>query len=154
MTNQAVSLAPVEVATAAHNNLRQRFFEASKNDARQLFIALQRGDAIPFIEISIPDKGTVRCDLGLDEACFRGKLNFSRFRRALDAHLRRLADVIKTGNGLNIYQSQDFTGIVYNHPGAIDVNGEVNFLVSGFRQKSPGVAHVTLFFLDPALVGL
>ena len=123
MTNESVNLAPVEVATAAHNNLRKRFFDTPKLDAKQLFIALQRGDAIPFIEISIPDKGSVRCDLTLDESQFRGKLNFSRFRRALDAHLQRLSSGIQSPDSLNIYQSEDYRGIVFNHPGAIDDGG-------------------------------
>lgn len=154
MTHQTANLAPAEIATAVHNNLRTRFFEVHKTDSKQLFIAIQRGDAIPFIEISVGDQGTVRCDLRLDDGQFKGNLNFSRFRRALDAHLKRLSDALQGDKGLNIYRSDDFKGLVYNHPGAIEDDGQVNFLVSSLHQKSPGVVHLLLFFVDPEILGL
>ena len=154
MATQQFTLMPQQIATALNNNFRQQFFNADKTSAKALFPSLQRGEVVPFMEISVGDQATVRCDLKLDHAQFDGKLNFSKFRNALDAHLLRVADRLAAGEELHIFRSENFNGLVYNHPGPVRDDEAVNFLLTGVEQKRPGVLIVHIFFVDPALLGL
>lgn len=145
-------LAQKELATALHNNLRKRFFEVSKLDSKQLFLAVQRGESIPFLEVVMPEQGQLRFDLQLDYSLFEGRLNFSRFRRALDAHLARLARAIESEQALNVYTAGKDSDFVLNHPGAIDDDGQLNFMLTRIHQLSAGRAILQLFFVDPSVI--
>ncbi len=154
MSTQQVTLMPQQIATALNNNFRHQFFDADKTSAKALYTSLHRGEVVPFMEISAGEQGKVRCDLKLDHAQFDGRLNFSKFRNALDAHLTRVADRLVAGEELQIFRSDDFNGLVYNHPGPVRDDEAVNFLLTGIEQKRPGVLIVHVFFVDPALMGL
>lgn len=154
MTTQQVTLMPQQIATALNNNFRHHFFAADKTSAKGLYTSLARGDVVPFMEISAGNDAKVLCELKLDYGQFDGRLNFSKFRTALDAHLTRVADRLAAGEELNIFRSDNFNGLVYNHPGPVKDEEAMNFLLTGIEQKRPGRLIVHVFFVDPALLGL
>jgi hypothetical protein len=153
MNRQQVTLSPRQIAMALLDQFRQRFFESGKTAAKQTFNLLHRGESVPLMQISVANGGDISCELRLEDAQYNGRLNFSRFRRALNAHLLRLEQALTSTDELNIYQSDDFNGLVYNHPGAVEDDGRVNILLSGIQQIRPGVVAVHLFFVDPAILG-
>ena len=154
MASQQVTLMPQQIATALNNNFRHHFFDAGKTSAKALFNSLTRGEVVPFMEISAGNDAKVLCELKLDYGQFDGRLNFSKFRSALDAHLTRVADRLAAGEELHVFRSDNFNGLVYNHPGPVKDEEAVNFLLTGIEQKRPGRLIVHVFFVDPALIGL
>ena len=155
MTNMKVDLEPAELLTAIHNQLNRRFFQTRKNDAKQLFLAIQSGKEIPFMEIAIADRGEVHCHIALDCSLFDGKLNFGLFRNALAVHLHRVADKLGKNKldkkeSLNTFTNEETGDRIFHIPGVIEAHGKLNILVTGISQREPGKMTICLMFLDPA----
>lgn len=99
--------------------------------------------------INTPDKGEVSCTLALDHDQFVGKLGFSVFRNALASHLTRTASKLENKEALNIFTKDDGCDMIFHIPGFVEIGGKLNILVTGVRQKKPGVITARLIFLDP-----
>ncbi len=149
MTHTQVDLQTEQLLTAIHNNMRTRFFDVQRSEAKGLFQTIKEGKAIPFMVIDIPDQGEINCNLVLDHSQCVGKLNFSLFRKALVAHLDRVAVKLKAKEHLNIYTSEASTTMIFHIPGLIEQDGNLNVLVSGLSQEKPGSMTIRLMFLDP-----
>lgn len=154
MKHREADLPARELLTAFANNLHQRFFETSRLDAKQLFIAIQGGREIPFMEIRLPAiEDSVHCLLALDDSRYVGKLNFSRFREALRAHLGRIATRLNDPKAVpNVMMSPAGDSSVFNEPGIVEHEGQINILVSGMLQSQPGQILLRLLFIDPAVL--
>ena len=135
--------------TAVYNNLNKRFFEATRNDAKQLYMAVRDGRGIPFMAIVIPDKGDINCSLALDQSQFVGKLNFTFFRRALASHLQRIAEKLGAHEDVNMYTNEANGDKIFNLPGLVETNNAVNILVTCIEQREAGSMTIRLTFLDP-----
>ncbi len=90
MNTESVELQTADLMTAISNNLNKRFFNAPKNKAKQQYQALESGEEIPFMDISVQGQDDISCRLGLDHSQFVGGLSFTRFRDALASHLERV----------------------------------------------------------------
>ena len=144
-----IDLSPVELMTAVYNNLNRRFFETTRNDAKQLFMAISGGRAIPFMVIEVPDKGNINCILALDKSLFVGTLNFSVFKKALASHLQRIAEKLGKQEDLNMYTNEANGDKLFNLPGLVEMGDTVNILVTGIEQGKAGSMTIRLMFLDP-----
>lgn len=144
-----IDLPPTELLTAVYNNLNKRFFEATRNDAKQLYMAVRDGRGIPFMAIVIPDKGDINCSLALDQSQFVGKLNFALFRKALSSHLQRIAGKLSKQEGLNMYTNEANGDKIFNLPGLVETGDAVNILVTCIEQRKAGSMTIRLMFLDP-----
>ena len=149
MNYASIDLQPAELLTAMINQINKRFFESPKDEAKQLYRELADGAELPFMEITASDQGEVLVKLALDHSKFVGKLNFSRFRDALLSHLQRIAGKINNEEGLNVFTSQETGDIIFNIPGAVEVDGTRNILVTGVEQRVAGTMILRLMFLDP-----
>ncbi len=149
MNYASIDLQPAELLTAMIDQINKRFFESPKDEAKQLYRELADGAELPFMEITASDQGEVLVKLALDHSKFVGKLNFSRFRDALLSHLQRIAGKINNEEGLNVFTSQETGDIIFNIPGAVEVDGTRNILVTGVEQRVAGTMILRLTFLDP-----
>ena len=152
--HQEVDLSARELLTALVNNLQARFFEAPRLDAKQLFIAIQGGREIPFMEIRLPEvDDSLDCLLALDETCYAGTLNFSRFRQALRALMARVAGAFQDPDAVpNTFVSADGQSSLFNMPGITEHDGQVNILLTGVHQRQPGQVVLRLVFIDPGVL--
>lgn len=152
--HQEVDLSTREMLTAMVNNLHRRFFEAPRLDAKQLFIAIQGGRDIPFMEIRLPGIGdSLHCLLALDDTQYVGSLNFSRFRQALRAHMARVASSLEDPDAIpNTFVSADGASTLFNLPGITEHDGQLNILMSGVVQRRPGQVVLRLVFIDPKVL--
>jgi hypothetical protein len=151
---QPAELPARELLTAIANNLQQRFMEAPRLDAKQLFIAIQGGREIPFMEINLPGMDTsVHCLLALDQTRYVGALNFSRFRHALHAHLARVAECLGDPEASpNTYVNAAGDSTLFNLPGVVEHEGQLNVLLTGLVQRRPGQVSLRLVFIDPGVL--
>jgi hypothetical protein len=96
---------------------------------------------------------SLHCLLALDDSCYVGALNFSRFREALRAHLGRAATRLNDPDAQpNVMVSPSGDSSIFNEPGIVEHEGQVNILVSGMSQKKPGQILLRLLFIDPAVL--
>jgi len=149
MPNKEINVSPEKVLEVAHQQLRACFFESTKVFAKQTFNDLQDGKKVPLIEIASPDMGEVTGLLALDCSDFVGKLNYSIFRDALASHLRRTAEKLQAGESLNIFTNKDSGALLFHIPGLVQVDEQVNILVTGIEQSRPGEIIIKLMFLHP-----
>ena len=149
MSHEQVTIQPKALLTAINENLNRYFYADSRDSAKQLFKVLSDGQSTPFMKIDMGDSGEVYCELKLDTSLHIGKLNFSKFRKGLAAmmlgvHTRREAD-----DSLNVMTAQN-GDTMFNIPGVYQAEDEeTNILVCGMNQTGPGLACISLMYLDP-----
>ena len=102
------------------------------------------------MDISSTTKGDVACMLALDHSEYVGKLNFSAFREILAAHLHLIGEKLKNEENLNIFTNEETGDLLFNIPGIIQRDDEINVLVTGTEQRRAGELTIKLMFLDPA----
>jgi hypothetical protein len=149
MSDDSIDLNPAEFLTVIRNNLQKKFFDSPKSDVKTDYRKLVSGIELPFMTISATDHGDVACSLALDHTLYVGKINFSRFRNALNAHLARITDALKKKEDLNILTSEETGDTLFYLPGAVEERGIVNVLVTACEQRTAGRVTVRLMFLDP-----
>ncbi len=147
MSNIEIEIQPVDLLTGIHNTLKQRFFDATRNDAKKLYRDIESGREVPLMEIGVEGKGEVACNLTLDHSQFVGKLNFSYFLKILDSHQQHIASKLSNKEDLNIFTS-DSRGMIFHIPGIVDSGDKPNILVTGTHQEKPGTMTIRLMFLD------
>lgn len=148
-SDMQIELHPAELLTAIHSHISKQFFDKTKHSAKRLFLAIQSGKEIPFMTISRQGRGEVSCTLALDHDQFVGKLGFSVFRSALASHLSRTASKLENQEELNIFTKDESCDMIFHIPGFVETGGKLNILVTGVRQKKPGIITARLIFLDP-----
>ena len=149
MPNHEVNISPKELLVSIHQNLRARFFDATKTQSKQAFNELNEHKKIPLIEISSPKLGDVVGVLSMDSSDYVGKLNYSAFRDALGSHINRCAEKLKNEEDLNIFTSEETGAMLFNIPGIVQVDDHVNILVTGIEQRKAGEIDIKLMFLHP-----
>jgi hypothetical protein len=149
MSNYEIEMQPEELLTAICGNLHRHFFKIPKNEAKNRFRELKKGDVVSFLTIGMPEQGEIDCKLALDHSRFIGRLNYSQFRNALAMHLHRVADKLTKNENLNIFTSQDTGDMIFHIPGIVESGDTVNILVTCVEQRAAGKMTVRLVFLDP-----
>lgn len=148
MSQEQVSIQPKALITAINENLNRYFYADSRDSAKQLFKVLSDGQNSPFMKIDMGESGEIYCDLCLDSSLHVGKLNFSKFRKGLAMMMLGIHNRLEADESLNVMHSE--TGETMFHiPGLHQCEEGTNVLVCGMRQTGPGVASITLMYLDP-----
>ena len=149
MSDDSIDVIPEQLLNAVSNNLGRVFFEAPKNDAKNLYRKLVDGEATPFMNLSAGEQTAIACNLTLDHSQFTGSLTFSRFRNVLRDHLLRVADALTNNKDLNRMSNQETGDVIFYVPGITEENNVMNVLVTGFQQRKAGEITIQLMFLDP-----
>lgn len=149
MSQNAIDLKPETILAAIHEHVSALFFGATKTDAKQVYNDLRSGKQLPLLEISSGELGDVVGLLALDFSDFVGKLNFTTFRDALASHLNRIAEKLKNEESLNILSSAETGAILFHIPGLVQVDDQINVLVTGVEQSRAGEIVIKLMFINP-----
>lgn len=147
MSHSEVTIQPDALLSAINANLDRYFFSESRDSAKQLFKVLATGESMPFMKIDMGESGEVYCELRLDSTLHEGKLNFSKFRKALAMMMLGIDERLKAEESLNLMHSQSGE-MLFNIPGILKSEDATNILVCGMRQKGPGLAEIQLMYLD------
>lgn len=150
MTQTSVELDSVQLLTLIHTLLNKVFFDVTRDEAKELYRALDGGDEVPFTTFETRGGSRFACRLALDGSGYDGRLNFASFRAALAAHLHRIADTLENKKPVNLYTSDSTCDVIFHHPGVIQDAGRINVLVTGLEQRTPDTLCIRLLFLDPA----
>lgn len=148
MESNSLRISQEQMLTSIHEQLTVHFFQSGKTVAKSDFNQLKDGQAIDFLKLST-SRGEVSAKLALNHSEFVGKLNYSKFRDALGAHLNYIAQTVNNKQGLNVLTNEETGAFLYNLPGLINHDDVLNVLVTGIEQKKPGEIVITLMFLNP-----
>ncbi len=148
MHHEETEINPSELLTALVENLNVQFFADNRTDAKRLYHTIADGEEVPFMHIGFPNGQEIKCNLAMDHSQHKGKLSFSKFRKSLATMMHSLTIRLEEKQDFNILHSQE-GDMIFNTPGIIKTDDDVNVLVSGLRQTAPGLATIRLLFLDP-----
>lgn len=148
MSNHQVSLNPKLLLSAVLDNLNLHFFTSSRDTAKQFFKVLCNDHPAPFMKIDMGENGEVFCELSMDQSLYVGNLNYGKFRKNLAMMMNAIKKRIDEDAPLTAMTSN--TGeIMFNIPGIVKEDDQINIMVCSFRQLGAGLATVRLMFLDP-----
>lgn len=145
------SLPSDKFLTVAVNLLHKAFFDNTRTAAKGVFRELHEGRVVKLTNLQMEDKSTVRFDLGLDAAAYRGKLTFSAFRSSLGLLINNIAETIKSAQEVKTFtQEQNPDSRLFGIT-AVTVDGEQpSVLVLGADTSGPApVVRLNLMYLDP-----
>lgn len=148
MSYQQVSLKPKLLLGAINENLNRYFYAESRDSAKALYNLIDKGATAPFMRIDTAEAGEVFCELALDSSLYVGKLNFGKFRKALAMMMLGIKASIENDKPLNAMTS-DSGEILFNIPGIVNEDKQMNIMAVSFRQMAPGLSIVKLMYLDP-----
>lgn len=150
MATGNVDLRAQDLLAALNNNLDQKFFSVSRNQAKQLFSQLNKQQSVPIMRLGFSDETELDCVIALDKSEHDGELSFGEFRQDLATMMLSIKDRLDENASLNIMES-DNGEFLFNIPGIVDTEHSTRILVCGFTQNSPGKATIKLMYLNPAL---
>ena len=150
MSYQQIDLDPRLFLGALLENLNNHFFANTRDDSKRLYVSLTEKTSVPFMHINAAESGEIHCDLALDSSEYVGKLNYGQFRKCLAVMMQSVSSRIEAKQDLNVMNS-DNGDILFNVPGIVQSDSQLNVLVSGVSQTGPGKVVIRLMFLDPSL---
>ena len=147
MSNQHLNLDPRQYLAALLENLNSRFYADERLKTKGLYNALIDQEDVHFMQIGSLGSGEISCWLTLDHSQYSGKLSYGKFRECLATMMRRIAVKLSNKEDLNVMV--DETGdMVFNIPGVVESDGEINVLINGLSQTESGKAVVCLMFIE------
>jgi len=148
MNYQDVSLNPKLLLNAVNDNLNRHFYAANRDSAKQLYKRISEGNVAPFMRIDLGEAGEVFCELSLDTSLYVGKINFGRFRKSLAMMMLGIKNRLEEDQKLHALGSEQGE-IMFNIPGIVKEEEQINIMVCSFKSLGPGLASVRLMYLDP-----
>lgn len=146
---QSVSVKPEQLLSLAIQALHQCFYETQRDQAKQLFKEIDKGSQSELFKIKLNNGREIQGNVSLDKSEFIGKFSYSCFRSALAVMINRISEKLQAKEELNILSSDQTGEILFNIPGFVEQDGQVNVLVLAVSQQSPGFILLRLMFLDP-----
>lgn len=134
------------------NLLAAGFFKQKSDDAKALYKQLKDGKQVKAGALTNNQNGNkLAVALELDRSEFNGPFNFPNFQNALRALLQRYEThgrkdpELKT---LRTLKNGKTGGILFNLPGVIETNGQLNVLMAAIEPSKTGMV-LRLMFMDP-----
>ncbi len=143
-----VSLKPEMVLGAINANLNHQFFVESRDHSKSLFKSLSEGERHPLMKFEMGESGDVLCELELDITEHVGKLNYGKFRKGLAMMMMSIKHRLDSKESVTTLSS-DTGEIMFNLPGVLKTQDDVNVLVCSFRQLAAGLSSIRLMYLNP-----
>lgn len=147
--SQEQQLESKRLLSAYTSSLYKAFWESSRDEAKNRFKALKKGDAVPLLQINFEDNAQLQTQLLLEYSEFRGNLNFSAFINALAALLSEIINGLKSDKEIESLATEDGAEQLFKVVGFSDKSGELNALMLSIRQPEPGVILARLMFMNP-----
>jgi len=141
-------LKPEMVMNAININLNQQFFVENRDYSKNLFKSLFDGDRQPLMKFEMGESGDVVCHLELDKTEHVGKLNYGKFRKGLAMMMIGIQQRLESQTPFNTLAS-DAGEILFNVPGILKTEEDVNVLMCSFKQLAPGLSLIKLMYMNP-----
>ncbi|MFW2422536.1 MAG: hypothetical protein ACN4EJ_07965 [Porticoccaceae bacterium] len=134
------------------NLLAAGFFKQKPDEAKALYKKLKDGNQVKAGELTNNQNGNkLPVTLELDRSEFNGAFNYPNFQASLRALLQRFEThgrkdpELKT---LRTLQNEKTGGILFNLPGVVEIDSQLNVLMAAIEPSKTGMA-LRLMFMDP-----
>ena len=153
-TNQ--TLTDEQFATVCCNILHKALIETPRTTSKRVFRELEAGTRVLLTQHKMENESTLRMDLTLSTEAFKGTLNYSTFRDALQVLLSRFREHITQEQPLKAFRALDESGEatlerrLYAITAPIVSGAEINVMMLGVDpHPSEPVVLLELMFVDP-----
>ncbi|MFQ3324465.1 MAG: hypothetical protein ACI90U_002292 [Pseudomonadales bacterium] len=143
------SLSPEQFLTMSANVLHKTFFDNTRLVAKRVFSELDKGKRLKLISLTMEDKSELNIDVSLDTTEYIGQLNFSLMRKHLKALLAQIAKLLEEGKRPSVRNNQQNGSQLFNIPGAVVEQGQLNVLMMAWSSKVKGTLEIELMFFEP-----
>ena len=143
------SLSPEQFLTMSANVLHKTFFDNTRLVAKRVFNELDKGKRLKLISLTMEDKSELNIDVSLDTTEYIGQLNFSLMRKHLKALLAQIAKLLEEGKRPSVRNNQQNSSQLFNIPGAVVEQGQLNVLMMAWSSKVKGTLEIELMFFEP-----
>jgi|TARA_B110000902_G_C14287453_1_gene579448 uncharacterized membrane protein YgaE (UPF0421/DUF939 family) len=131
------------------NVLHKTFFDNTRLVAKRVFNELDKGKRLKLISLTMEDKSELNIDVSLDTTEYIGQLNFSLMRKHLKALLAQIAKLLEEGKRPSVRNNQQNGSQLFNIPGAVVEQGQLNVLMMAWSSKVKGTLEIELMFFEP-----
>tara|TARA_Y100000385_G_scaffold267626_1_gene303936 strand:- start:960 stop:1478 length:519 start_codon:yes stop_codon:yes gene_type:complete len=150
------TLTDEQFATVCCNILHTALIETPRTTSKRVFRELEAGTRVSLTQLKMEDESTLRMDLRLITDDFKGTLNYSTFRDALQVLLSRFREHITQEQPLKAFRALDESGEatlerrLYAITAPIVSGAEINVMMLGVDpHPSEPVVLLELMFVDP-----
>jgi hypothetical protein len=150
------TLTEEQFATVCCNILHKALIETPRTTSKRVFRELDAGTRVLLTRLKMEDESETRMDLALSTEAFRGTLNYSTFRDALQVLLSRFRDHLTEEKPLLPMRALDEAGEatgerrLYPITAPIVSGAEINVMMLGVDpHPSEAVVLLELMFVDP-----
>ena len=150
------TLTDEQFATVCCNILHTALIETPRTTSKRVFRELEAGTRVSLTQLKMEDESTLRMDLRLITDDFKGTLNYSTFRDALQVLLSRFREHITQEQPLKAFRALDEAGEatlerrLYAITAPIVSGAEINVMMLGVDpHPSEPVVLLELMFVDP-----
>jgi hypothetical protein len=150
------TLTEEQFATVCCNILHKALIETPRTTSKRVFRELDAGTRVMLTRLKMEDDSMTRIDLTLSTDAFRGTLNYSTFRDALQILLSRFRDHLTAEKPLPALRALDEAGEatlerrLYGITAPIVSGAEINVLMLGVDpHPSEAIVLLELMFVDP-----
>lgn len=135
--------------TIAANILDKAFFDSSRVLAKRRFQALERGDRVFLVNVTMESGRDMRVDARLDRSEARCHYNFSAFRDLVGGLLVGISQRLKSKQPLPVFSTGDGRRWSYLIPSVHRGPEGDDMLILALDGRSPGTLTIELMFIDP-----
>lgn len=135
--------------TALINLLHRTIVDANRTQAKKIFASLVDKRVVGLVRLKMDSGNTLDTEVSLSAEEFVGDLKFGIFRNALSAWMANAIDVCKREGELPIMFNEQRSETLFNIPGAVVSEGQLNVMFMSIFQPAPGRLRMKLMFVDP-----
>lgn len=135
--------------TALINLLHRTMVDANRTQAKKIFASLADKRVVGLVRLKLDSGNTLDTEVSLNSEEFVGDLKFGIFRNALSAWMANAIDVCKREGDLPILFNEQRNETLFNIPGAVVSDGQLNVMFMSIFQPAPGRLRMQLMFVDP-----
>jgi hypothetical protein len=150
------TLTEEQFATVCCNVLHKALIETPRTASKRVFRELDAGTRVMLTRLKMEDESVTRMDLTLSTEAFKGTLNYSTFRDALQILLSRFRDHLTEEKPLKTFRALDESGEatlerrLYGISAPIVSGAQINVMMLGVDpHPSEPVVLLELMFVDP-----
>lgn len=136
--------------TALINLLHRTILDANRTQAKKIFASLADKRVVGLVCLKMESGNTLDTEVSLNAEEFVGELKFGVFRNALSAWMANAIDACKREDNLPIMFNEQRSETLFNIPGAVVSDGQMNVMFASIFQPAPGRLRMNLMFVDPS----
>ena len=148
---QTESLPQEKFLLVAVNLLNKAFVEATRTEAKKVYQQISGGEIVHLTTVHMADDSTARFNVSLAHSEFRGKLNYSAFRRSLGTLITNITQALRDERELKVFNAQNGgSAMIFGVTGVTREDDTANVMVMAADMgQREGATTLQLMYLDP-----